>query len=669
MTVQLQEMTARTQIRPRPVFCVVGHIYRDLAVAEAVCAGRFTHAGVTLALGVEPNWLTTALPPDAEWRIEWSKFYYGLDLAHACRETGDGRYARAWERLLRSWIRQVPVGFDTSDVTARRVQNWIYAWDSFARSPRFDGFADGFEDELIESLSEQVAHLRGHLSAERNHRTLELYALFIAALALPELDRQGSLLEFAVSGLHQNLLADIRPDGVHRENSTHYHMLVLRSFLGALENARLFRLTFPEGFNSHLQRACEFAMHCHRPDGLIPALSDSDTGAYADILELAARLFSREDFLYVATAGARGTAPEQRNVCFPDGGYFIQRSDWGAGATPLADARFLIFDCGPLGDGGHGHYDLLSVEVAAGGRPLILDPGRYTYSEHGENWRRWFKGTAAHNTVCVDGLDQTPYRCGKPKWVTASGRALERLSAPGLDVLGGEALSPAYEARHTRRIFFVAGEYWLVFDELRGERPHTYDLRFHLAPEALGHTRVGSNGANPVVCAPGLSLVFDTPHRPNIEHGWVAPQYGVKFPAPVVSVVASVVTDARFFTVVMPQETDAAAPRLVVHWEKAGQSETLIAEIDGVGRDGSSTDRIIWNATARAFELGTFCGRAAAAWLRTSLHGMPSDFAACGVSELKRVGGPEIEFESKCPTRWVAWDFERGVRQDEGKAL
>jgi hypothetical protein len=39
-----------------------------------------------------------------------------------------------------------------------------------------------------------------------------------------------------------------------------------------------------------------------------------------------------------------------------------------------------------------------------------VDPGRYTYSEAGEvNWRVHFRGTAAHNTVCVDGRNQTRY--------------------------------------------------------------------------------------------------------------------------------------------------------------------------------------------------------------------------------------------------------------------
>jgi hypothetical protein len=589
MTATLESLkTTRPRVGPRPVFCVVADAYRDRAVAEDVCAGRFTHAGVTLELGTEPDWLTSTFPPDAEWRIEWSKFYYGLDLAHAYRETGDARFPRAWERLVRSWMRQVPVGFDTSDVSARRVLNWIYAWDSFAAASRFGGFSEGFEEELLASLAAQVGHLRRHLTAERNHRTLELYALFVAALALPRLDEDGGLLDFAVAELHRNLLSDVRPDGVHREHSTHYHMLVLRSYLGARENARRFGVTFPDGFDAHLRRACDFALHCRRPDGTIPALSDSDAGDYSDLLALAADLFDRPDYLYAATGGARGVAPERSDVSFPDGGYFIQRSGWGT------DARFLIFDAGAPGDGGHGHYDALSVEIYAHGRPLVVDPGRHTYSEHGENWRRWFKGTAAHNTVCVDGLDQTPYRCGKPKGTAAQSRLLERLSAPALDVLCGEVVSPAYEARHVRRVFFVAGEYWLVCDELGGERPHRYDLRFHLAREAQGRARVESNGANNVARAPGLALVFAAPHAPRLEDGWVSPVYGVKHPAPVVSVVAEGGAATRFFTLVFPLDDNAAAPALFV-CEGEG-SRPYSVRVVGAGSDGTATDTLTWGA-------------------------------------------------------------------------
>jgi hypothetical protein len=645
-----------TQTRIRDVFCVIEHAYRDRQVADDVCAGRFTHAGFTLELNAEPDWLNDGLAGDEEWRIEWSKFYYGLNLAAAFAEVRDQKYRLTWERLVRSWIRQVPLAHDPSDVIGRRIQNWIYAWNIFASAPHFSGFSDGFEDELLTSLVLQVEYLRQHLTPARNHRTLELYALLVAALALPEQFSATGLLAFAMSELHNNLLADIRKDGVHCEQSTHYHMLALRSFLAARENARRFGLQFPQGYDSHLERACEFAMHSHRPDGGIPAFSDADTGSYADVLELAAAAFSRPDFLYAATKGRKGTPPDDCNVSFLDGGYFIQRSGWGNGATAFDKERFLMFDCGPLGEGGHGHYDLLNIEVSAGGRPLIVDPGRYTYAENSPNLRQWFKGTAAHNTVCVDGLDQTSYRRGKPKGEIAEGRFVERISAPGFDMLCGVAKSPCYDAVHTRRIFFVANEYWVIFDRLRGDRPHRFDLRYHLAPEALHHTEIELGDGTSRVTTPGVALVFAPGYVPQLEEGWIAPHYGVKHAAPVVSVAAGGAT-AEFITLIAPLAEGQPCPSLRTCRDRCDGSDAHCIEITGVGPRHCATDHITWSSSIEHSVLGPFRMRASAAWLRQSAAGADSSLVACKVQELKWTSsGKTLFLNSFSPAPWVTWD-------------
>jgi hypothetical protein len=75
----------------RPVFSVIEHLHHDRTVADDAVAGRFTCAGETVELGPEPDWWSGDLPADEEWRIDWVKFYYGLDLAHAYRTTGDER--------------------------------------------------------------------------------------------------------------------------------------------------------------------------------------------------------------------------------------------------------------------------------------------------------------------------------------------------------------------------------------------------------------------------------------------------------------------------------------------------------------------------------------------------------------------------------------------------
>ena len=655
------------QTKPQPVFCVIENLHHDRALAEQVCVGQFTHAGITLALGPTPDWLTSAFPDDAEWRFEWSKFYYGLDLAAAFSETGDPKFLYTWEDLVWSWIEQVPVGTDPSDVTGRRIQNWIYAWNRFATAPAFSGFTEGFADQLLDSLAAQVEHLRLNLTAERNHRTLELFALFIAALALPELDAHGELLTFSIEELHRNLLADIREDGVHREHSTHYHMIALRSFIAARINAQVFGLQFPDGFDERLERACEFALHAHRPDGVIPALSDSDAGSYLDVLELVSPILSRSDFLYVATKGKEGTPPPEKYVSFPDAGYFIQRSGWGENKTAFAAERFLIFDCGPLGDGGHGHYDALSIEIAAGGRPLIVDPGRFTYHEGELNWRQWFKGTAAHNTVCVDGLDQTPYRCGKPKGLLSEAHLIERLSAPNFDLLRGRVTSPSYEAVHTRFIFFIADEYWVIVDKLSGEVPHDYNLRFHLAPEAMNHTAVQKREGNNAVIAPGLALIFPSRNEPQLEPGWFAPHYGQKISAPVVSVHTRA-AETAFFTLVTPLKLNDPLPAFRLLTDEATCSDRIGFEVTGVGPNKSAIDHVVWSARAEHFAVESATGTARAAWVRAFTSGRGSVVQACGVSTIACARECPTELSPGAgPVSWIVWNEAFGLTQSGGQ--
>ena len=143
----------------------------------------------------------------------------------------------------------------------------------------------------------------------------------------------------------------------------------------------------------------------------------------------------------------------------------------------------------------------------------MLDPGRFTYAEGEPNLRHWFRGTAAHNTVTVDGTDQTPYARSRSSLPSAEATFLGRETRDGLDIVCGEVRSPVYEAVHRRRVIFVDGAYWVIEDVLTGKRRHRYDLRFHLAPArydgAVTLTITGARGVAP-------------------EDGWISPAYGVR---------------------------------------------------------------------------------------------------------------------------------------------
>jgi Heparinase II/III-like protein/Heparinase II/III N-terminus len=542
-----------------PVWCVTGTDYRDLGIGELAVAGWFDHLGVRLHLGHRPDWINDGLPSDEEWRIEWVKGYEGLHLAFAFAQTGDERFLRTWEDLVTSFAESVPVGHDASDVSARRLQNWLYSWHRFEAAPAFSGFRPGFEELLVDRIGRDTVHLRRHLTVERNHRTLELYTLLLVALSVGPLSLDPDPLApdpldaaAVLELLAENAATDIWADGVHRECSTDYHLIVLRSLVGAIANSRRRGLDIPPALLAAAGRAADFALHIQRPDGLTPAFSDGDRGDFRSFLADAARVLDRSDLAWVSSGGCLGSAPRIRGASFDVGGYYTQRSGWGE-TRAYRQERFGLFDCGPIGDGGHGHYDQLSVELYGAGRTLVVDPGRFTYADGPEGWRRWFKGTAAHNTVLVDGLDQVPYRRGKPKGPLPQARLVGRWTAPGVDVLVGESTSPQHDATHRRTLALVDDDHWVVRDDVAAPTPHRYQVRWHLDSWAEGDTRLSREAAHWVCHAAGLTVRVPTAcGDARLEEGWVSPEYGVREPAPVL-VVERTGDAACFVTEIYPE--------------------------------------------------------------------------------------------------------------------
>ncbi len=67
------------------------------------------------------------------------------------------------------------------------------------------------------------------------------------------------------------------------------------------------------------------------------------------------------------------TSTPWRSAPLTDSGYYVSRT---------ASGDHLVFDAGRHGflNGGHAHADALSVVLAIGGRPLLIDPGTATYT-------------------------------------------------------------------------------------------------------------------------------------------------------------------------------------------------------------------------------------------------------------------------------------------------
>jgi hypothetical protein len=567
-----------------------------------IMAGRFEFNGEVQALAEPIDWLTNP-SRDVEWHILLHKFYYAVGFAQAWQRDGDARAVQRWVQLIDGWMAQTPVGFIAADVTGRRVQNWIYSLHGLLlNSPHQASIDAAFLRRLLHSIHAQTEFLCTHLTPKRNHRTLELLAIFLAGVVFPEFERAAAWRDLALHETLANVRADLLPDGVHCELSTDYHHLAVRNWLQVRRLAADNGYGVPREFDRALEAALEFSLHVHQPGGSMPSLSDGDVRSFLPLLAQGAALFDRGDMQFVATGGRQGTPPRRRVAHFPLGGYHVLRSDWQS-----ADAQHLVFDCGPLGEGNHGHFDALSFELAANGRALIVDPGRYTYSEsveEGRNWRVHFRSTAAHNTVGVDGLNQTRYVPEPIKEASrhAHGSVRHKISGPApettlieafggtqLDLLHGRCASHEYDAVHQRCIVFVDRSYWIVSDWLRAPTEHDHVLNFQLGAAAQGQTRLHGEQAFTLLHSPGL--VIAQPHRAGqrvqVEGSWVSARYGHKQDAPALRT-RSRACDADFDTVLLPHGEGAPHLRVAdmpVHGDGGLQTHALqietAASIDG----------------------------------------------------------------------------------------
>ena len=527
---------------------------KHVANAERILANEFNFNNEKHALGESFDWRINP-SKDLEWLILLHKFYYLKDLAGAYDYTQDERYAQKWLSLIDSWITQVPDGFIDSQVTGRRLQQWLLSYQTFVVKWHSSAITPIFFERFMRSVNSQTHYLCTHLTPEGNHRTLELYAIFLVAATFPELQSAHWFLEFSKQKLLENMRHDLLPDGVHRELSTDYHHTVLKNYLRFRGLAALKGIKLPEARDSLLKQAIEFSYTVHKPDGFIPAINDGDCNSYLPLLKKAHTYYPDEHLRYVISKGEAGVPPTQRSRGFADSGYYILRSDWSV--KPCSDALYLFFDCAPLGFGSHGHYDALNFELAAYGQSLIVDPGRYTYSEHttdGVNWRHYFKVTAAHNTIVVDGLDQMPYRCGRPVDREPVTTLKQFVSTTGFDFLHGQVTSHQYPVVHERMIFLMLPEYWIVTDRLTAEDNHNYDLYFHLASRAQDQTSLVGNDVCHVIRSPNLLIA--QPYLPDIslaiEQGYVSPEYGLKHKAPVIKFSKQHAGTTVFNTVLYP---------------------------------------------------------------------------------------------------------------------
>lgn len=550
-----------------------------LADAERVLAGRWLLVGEEYDLGPDPDW-TVNPSSDKEWQIAQHKHYFGRNLLHALLATGDPRYLRAWSALMGSWLERMGTGFivvSDAQVEALRLRSWVESL-LLLRQAHARGLLDGgaVGDDLLRAWVDRAGHeaeyVSTHLKPVRNHRTFQLHSVFLVGVCVPQAPGAAGLVARALELLTDNLLREVLPDGVHVEMATHYHQLVAETALDVVTLADRNGIAIDPVLRQRVHAMTRWSAWLTWPDGRIPLLGDSDDGDHAALLLGAGQAFDDPELTWAGSRGARGRAPAAPSRDFPDAGYTVLTDTTPAtSSAPGYDRRtHVLVDSARLGEGAHAHYDALSLVLHCDGAPAVVDPGRYTYSgdldADGTDWRHTFKTTRAHNTVTVDGRDQTRYLSRNKHGPDAE--VADRAVHVGrcIDWVAAAVRSQEYTPVHTRLVVFPLRQYLLVVDRVAppadegGLVPHTGELAWHLpvgAAPALAD-RGGATGRRSVaVDGAPARMLLDVPGDADVrvDAGWVSTLYGVKTPAPVLRAAWTTPGDGLAVTVLAPRTT------------------------------------------------------------------------------------------------------------------
>ena len=381
-----------------------------------------------------------------------------------------------------NWASALEVGF--------RALSWM--WVFHLVGPHLE---EKFRKRWLNSIHQHGLHLENNLSvyfSPNTHLLGEAVALHALGRTFPQLPRAASWTRLGNQIVVEQMERQVRADGSHFEQSTYYHLYALDFFM----LHELLATETPASYRDKLYRMAEFLDAVVTRSGLLPFLGDEDGGRlfhpYGErsrfagaTLATCALMFGRMDWLRSPQDLAEQAAwwlgqtetqvsppPASDSRWFADAGLAVMRSP----------SAHVIVDAGAFGSGsgGHSHADTLSIVAFRDGSELLIDPGTFTYIAD-PSARERFRGTAAHNTVWIDGIEQAEAR-GPFRWESPPDVRLLHWNSDGCrDVLDASCCYGGFT--HRRSIVFRKPDTLVIVDRIDGPAgEHTVEQRW-LSPD------------------------------------------------------------------------------------------------------------------------------------------------------------------------------------------
>ncbi|MBR0408144.1 MAG: alginate lyase family protein [Clostridia bacterium] len=522
---------------------------------------------------------------DNEWSWSLYRFIFWQPLARAYAKTGDERYPKEALALLDSFLKSWPIEDFYADEagyiekhkypsypwrhieTAMRLYTaFLPCLCAFRESEAFDGEGWALYLNAVKIHADYlVTHYTNHEKSS-NWLTMESGALLQTAILFPELDRDGAWFRHGYQRVMHEMRYSFDNDGVHMERTSIYHMVAAISYFQCVRLCELNGIPTPPYAKDTISRACEFILRQLKPDFSTPMIGDadrddllarrSDTSLYEgmnlsmdpyDLNEMRAwfrqmaEWTGRGDFLWVTTGRRQGHAPTQRNFSMTEAGIHIMRTSWGPEDSYM-HIHGVQLERGEKST--HSHNDTGHVELHIAGEDILLDGGRYIYNQSiWKNWRHYFTGALAHNTLYCDDLTMGAV----PGVIRVRGVRLflhrfeenERFAV--IDVSHNGYVFTDDPVYHRRALVRLEKDLYVIDDRVTGLglNDHDFRLTFNFAPGRLAGEGMAQTYETPKGRRYAVSAACDRPMDAYTLEGseepiggWVSYGYSLRVPAP-----------------------------------------------------------------------------------------------------------------------------------------
>ena len=550
------------------------------------------------------QWNYTGPEQDDEFGYSLNGHKYLAALLAAWQRTDSTLFAEVYDRLIRDWVVHHPlpepgdsiyqvldttqaldwrdigeVEWRTLEAGHRLGASWPQTFYGFQDS---DAFSPAARLLMLSSISDQAQYLHQYHKQGHNWTTMEMNGLALAGLAFPEFQASDKWAEYALEVMEREIQRQVYPDGIQTELSTKTQWVALFRFESISVNFRKAGRAISEEYTHRLEEMYNYLAYSMRPDGHQPLNNDADREDLRPRVLRAAKKFDRPDWQWIATNGTAGQLPDAPpTAVFPWAGIHVMRNGWDK------SAHWAFFDTGPFGTG-HQHSDKLHLSVAAYGKDLLVDGGRYTHQNYFSFdptlWRGYFRSSFSHNVILVDGQGQQ----GGPVRVSAPLKENQDfVHHPTYDYARGTFddgfVGVDGKATHTRSLLYLRDQYWVVVDHIDTDRPRTLQVLWHYAPtcqvvlkqeeavsinEAEGNLRIVAVGEE----VRWQAELVSGQEKPHIQ-GWYSAEYGTKEPNPTVIYTATIDQPTTFAWLLVPAH--GAVPKVDAQLREEAQKVRL----------------------------------------------------------------------------------------------